>query len=174
MLGRKSQFETLMEAINGVNAKVDNLQVEIDTLKASAKQTKKPVAKKAPKGKQSKASKELEAMIIADRKEYGKKLVKSCKKTTAPKTTKKSAKKSAPATRSEALEAKYGDFDTRKAYVELRNKVAEEFKALAEEHEVYIRSKKTYVKVLKETTDALNGKKFNKAVVKKAFLAAAK
>lgn len=66
----------------------------------------------------------------------------------------------------------FGDKETRSKFVELRKKVAEEFKALADEHEVFI-PKKSYKKVLNETTSSLNGK-FNKASIKKSFLANAK
>ncbi len=91
---------------------------------------------------------------------------------TKSKSKKTESSKTQTQTREERLEEKYGDKATRTKFVELRKKVADEFSALAKEHEVFI-PKKSYTKVLTQTTESLNGK-FNKATVKKAFLAAAK
>ncbi len=98
----------------------------------------------------------------------------SKKSTTSKTQSKKStvSKKSENQTWEEHLTETFGDKETRSKFVELRKKVAEEFKNLADEHEVFI-PKKSYKKVLNETTSSLNGK-FNKASVKKSFLANAK
>lgn len=95
------------------------------------------------------------------------------KKTTSKSEKAQKSKTSEPKkTREEALTEKFGDKEQRTKYVELRKKVAEEFSALAKANEVYI-PKRKYQEVLKNTTEALNGK-FNKATVKKMFLSAAK
>ncbi len=75
-------------------------------------------------------------------------------------------------TREERLTEKFGDKESRTKFVELRKKVSAEFSALAKANDCYI-PKKSYINVLTATTESLNGK-FNKATVKKAFIAAAK
>ena len=75
-------------------------------------------------------------------------------------------------TREERLTEEFGDKATRTKFVELRNKVAAEFLAIGKEEGVYI-PRRSYKKVLKSTTESLNGK-MNKKVVRKAFLEAAK
>ena len=102
----------------------------------------------------------------------------STAKTSSKKSTTSTKKKSSPKsetpkqTREERLTEKFGDKEARTKFVELRKKVADEFSTLAKANDCYI-PKKSYMKVLTATTESLNGK-FNKATVKKAFIAAAK
>lgn len=107
---------------------------------------------------------------------------KSSKKSTTSKKTstkKSSSKKSATQTSKksgqtweEHLDEVFGDKETRTKFVELRNKVAQEFKSLGESEDLWI-PKKSYKKVLTETTESLGGK-FDKKKVRAAFLKAAK
>jgi hypothetical protein len=92
-------------------------------------------------------------------------------KKSAPKTAKKSEAKPKQ-TREERLTEQFGDLDTRKKYIDLRNKVASEFKALAEKDGKYI-PKKSYKAVLKKATDSCNGK-LNKKVVAQIFAESAR
>lgn len=94
---------------------------------------------------------------------------KSSKKTKKASAPKKSAPKQ---TWEEHLTEKFGDKEERSKFVELRKQVAAEFLAIAKKEDKYI-PKKSYQKILNDTTTSLNGK-MNKSVVKKAFLAVAK
>lgn len=114
----------------------------------------------------------------------------STAKTSSKKSTTSTKKKSAPKsetpkqTREERLEEQFGSKELRTKYVGFRNKVAEEFKALAESEGLYI-PKAKYRKVLKDCTDSMckysevKGQKcltvkLDKNVVRKMFLASAK
>ena len=94
------------------------------------------------------------------------------KKVSKKKSASKKSEVKPQQTREERLTEKFGDKESRTKFVELRKKVAEEFGKLAKANDCYI-PKKSYMKVLTATTESLNGK-FNKAAVKKAFIAAAK
>lgn len=96
---------------------------------------------------------------------------KSTKKSSSKKSATQTSKKSGQ-TWEEHLDEVFGDKETRTKFVELRNKVAQEFKSLGESEDLWI-PKKSYKKVLTETTESLGGK-FDKKKVRAAFLKAAK
>ena len=96
---------------------------------------------------------------------------KSTKKSSSKKSATQTSKKSGQ-TWEEHLDEVFGDKEVRTKFVELRNKVAAEFKSLGESEEIWI-PKKSYKKVLSETTESLGGK-FDKKKVRAAFLKAAK
>ena len=95
------------------------------------------------------------------------KLLESDKKAPTKKTT---PKKSEKKTRSERLDEKYGDIDTRKKYIDTKKLVMAEFS------KCYVASNKTlaipktkYNKVVTEVTESLVGKKFSAKACKDAF-----
>ena len=67
---------------------------------------------------------------------------KTVKKSVAKKSTPKKSEEKKTQTREERLTEKYGDIESRKAFVELKNKYAEEFKSLGEATKKYIPKKK--------------------------------
>ena len=88
-------------------------------------------------------------------------------KPTEPKKGKKASPKEKK-TREEGLTEAYGDKAKRTKFIELRNKVAAEFKELAVAGGKYI-PKKKYADALNEAARGLEGKRYSKAAVKAVF-----
>lgn len=99
----------------------------------------------------------------------------SASKKPVSKTSKKSSTSSPKEkkTRDERLTEKYGPLSERKKFVALKEKVAVEFRELYKAEGIAI-PRKQYNKVLTATAELLEGKKFDKKVVRTEFLKAAK
>lgn len=84
----------------------------------------------------------------------------------------KSTTKSEKKTYEEHLTEKFGDKESRTKFVELKKKVMAECSIIAKSEQKYVK-KSEYNKVMNNITESLNGR-FNKATIKKEFLAIAK
>lgn len=131
----------------------------LDLIKADGSEdSKNPQADKAPTTKKSKTSKSV-----------------SASKKPAAKTSKKSSGSSPKEkkSRDERLTEKYGPLPERKKFVALKTKISAEFSELYRAEGIAI-PRKQYNKVLTATAELLEGKKFDKKVVRAEFLKAAK
>ena len=133
---KKNEFEMIMEALNGINAKVEKMENRLDALekeKVSAKATVKKTAVKETKAKEpaKKAAKETKKASAKA----------TTKKATGKKETAKETKK--PQTYKEAIASRYSD-EERKAYGQACKEVREEMMAENKKKVKVVKGEKVY------------------------------
>lgn len=123
MMKKNNEFAMIMEALAGINTKMDDMGKRLDVLEGKAKETKKATATETKK--------------VSAKKATAKKSSKGTKKSTATATVEK------PKTRAEAIKSRYSD-EERKAYGEAAKAVREEMMAENKKKVKVVKGEKVY------------------------------